>query len=143
MPGKQYARTIARSHRVTTCDNCEKLYHIKRGQSTVREWKPNANWNCPQCLIKSLPFANDLDSSADSWDEYLDMNTCLHNDKIDPLGEMSHTRQQYRNQELLLHYNINSLQNKFEETKIINEKLKATVIVLSYSIQYAELPNFS
>ena len=44
---------------------------------------------------------------------------------------MPHMRQQHHNQDLIVHQNINSLQNKIDELKVVNEKLRATVLILT------------
>ena len=133
---QECSRTIVRNHWAVLCDTFSNIYHIKCGQVAVSEynkWKSNTNtkWICPLCLINTLLFT--LDNSLNSTQENnLSMTNNSHdNNYDDPLEEMSSIRQKYHAQDLIFHYNINSLQKKFEEIKLINEKLKATIIVLT------------
>ena len=56
----------------------------------------------------------------------------------DPLQDLVDLKREHPNQQLLLHLNINSLPNKFDELKVINAELKAGIIVLT--IQRSILP---
>ena len=40
-------------------------------------------------------------------------------------------RKQQPNEALIIHLNINSLQNKFDELKTINDKIKASIVFIS------------
>ena len=40
-------------------------------------------------------------------------------------------RQEHSNRILMFHLNINSLQNKFDELKLLNDKMKSQIIFLS------------
>ena len=50
---------------------------------------------------------------------------------LDALQDFASIKQSHSRQDLLIHRNNNSLQNKFEELKFINEKIKASIIVLT------------
>ena len=52
-------------------------------------------------------------------------------EQLDPLQDFICIKQSHSIQDLLIHQNINSLQNKFEELKFINDKIKASIIVLT------------
>ena len=50
-------------------------------------------------------------------------------------------RQDYSNQILIVHLNINSLQNKFDELKLLNENMKAQIIFLTETKIDKSYPN--
>ena len=52
-------------------------------------------------------------------------------EQLDPLQDFVCIKQSHFRQDLLIHQNINSLQNMFEELKFIKDKIKAGIIVLT------------
>ncbi|CAH3117207.1 unnamed protein product, partial [Porites lobata] len=126
-------KTVARTHRALSCD------HI--------------SWICPPCLLSVLPFANTtlnstLNSSTDS-DDTGSLTPTRESEK-DPLQDLVDLKREHPNQQLLFHLNINSLQSKFDELKVINSELKAGIIVLtetkidsSYTNAQFSLPNYT
>lgn len=54
---------------------------------------------------------------------------------------MSNMRQTHHNQDLLIHLNINSIQNKFDELKEINKALKASLLILTETKIDCSYPN--
>ena len=67
----------------------------------------------------------------------------------DPLQDLVDLKREHPNQQLLLHLNINSLPNKFDELKVINAELKTGIIVLtetkidsSYTNAQFSLPDY-
>lgn len=139
-------RTIARNHRTINCSLCNLLCHIKCGGVSPAQYKDIVsggsvtNWSCSECVetLNFLPFANvsNLEDELNNSDMLLNLHSISRSgssmDSItDPLESMIQIKQTHHNQDLLLHLNINSLQNKFEELKLINDKLKASVIILT------------
>ena len=59
----------------------------------------------------------------------------------DPLEDASLLRQQHHSRDLLLHFNINSLQNKIEELRVINHEMKASIIILTETKIDSSYPN--
>jgi hypothetical protein len=104
---------------------------------------PKSNWECNWC---SLPF-NELSEgelvleleteniiSRQESDTGLGINA--NQGFINPFDNLNtksiiDERQTDSSETLIVHLNINSIQNKFEELKTLNEKLKAHVIAIS------------
>ena len=102
--------------------------------------------------LSVVPFANTtlnstLNSSTDS-DDTGSLTPTRESEK-DPLQDLVDLKREHPNQQLLFHLNINSLQSKFDELKVINSELKAGIIVLtetkidsSYTNAQFSLPNY-
>ena len=102
--------------------------------------------------LSVVPFANTtlnstLNSSTDS-DDTGSLTPTRESEK-DPLQDIVDLKREHPNQQLLFHLNINSLQSKFDELKVINSELKAGIIVLtetkidsSYTNAQFSLPNY-
>ena len=132
-------KTVARTHRALSCDQCDSWCHIKCGYVTPKQYREfqqmdSLSWICPPCLLSVLPFANTtlnstLNSSTGS-DDTGSLTPTRESEK-DPLQDLVDLKREHPNQQLLFHLNINSLQSKFDELKVINSELKAGIIVLT------------
>lgn len=80
-------------------------------------------WTCTKCLLEVLPTDLSLNPTIDVSHERNDSIHSASSEKH-PLCIMSNMRQIHRNHGLLVHLNINSIQNKFDELKESNKKLK-------------------
>ena len=78
-----------------------------------------SNWTCTKCLLEVLPTGLSLNLTIDVSQE---RNDSIHSASSErhPLCMMSNMRQTHHNNDL----NINSIQNKFDELKESNKKLK-------------------
>ena len=83
-------------------------------------------------IFNSLPSVISTRSTnySSDWDDTGPMTPTRESEK-DPLQDLVDLKREHPNQQLLLHLNINSLQNKFDELKVINAELKAGIIVLT------------
>lgn len=138
-------RTLAKNHRSAKCIECMHEFHMKCTGLTPSHFKKlplktlQTNFMCPQCTDSQLPFNKISDHSmllllSDQEAEYELFNSSMIEIKDlqhDPLQELLCIKQEHHNQGLLIHLNNNSLQNKFEGLKLINDKLKASIIVLT------------
>ncbi len=117
------------------CAECNYWYHIDcqdLTKSSCKYFSNNLNiaWTCSLC---SLPFRNtDLSSEAtvgicnspsniqgDTANQFLEKNSITEERKVNSSGTF------------IMHLNINSIQNKFEELKLLNDDLEAHVLVIS------------
>ena len=149
-------KTVAPTHRALSCDQCDSWCHMKCGYVTPKQYREfqqmdSLSWICPPCLLSVLPFANTtLNSTLNSSTGSNDTGslTPTRESEKDPLQDLVDLKREHPNQQLLFHLNINSLQSKFDELKVINSELKAGIIVLtetkidsSYTNAHFSLPN--
>ena len=123
-------RTMARNHRVMTCTECGRRTHIKCSRVSPKEYaqlqqKPSYTWYCTNCLLSFLPGYDDEASTEDVniIDTNLDLQVLRH-DIIDYRKDKHHDL-------MIAHLNINSVQNKLDDLKLLNRELKSQVIFLS------------
>lgn len=130
-------RTVARNHSVVRCQSCQFLYHIKCSGLTLKdyhryEFGMNRPWMFVSCLFSALPR---------------DQGFILLNDSINsrytPEGTDDDLQQAYNNESnfshrqanpvflRMAHLNINSIQNKFDELRLTNDKLKTGILVIT------------
>ena len=69
-------------------------------------------------------FGNELAEDSDLADTR--SHASLGNTEEDPLQQLLLVKKSHFKQGILMHLTINSLKNKFEELKLINEQLKAS-----------------
>ena len=76
---------------------------------------PPANWICPACFLTALPFA-DASILSDEGEYYAEtLNTSdLSNTRANSLPEVIKSRNDDDREILVMHLNINGVQNKFE-----------------------------
>ena len=142
---KTCERTLARNHRTMWCETCNLLYHLKCSGLSIKNYQQiqlntSSSWICTPCLYETLPVDLSFNSNHSANDLFQQQNESLHStaSEEDPLLIMSNKRQTHHNEDLLIHPNINSVQNKLDELKEINEKLKASIIILK-ELLYKEL----
>lgn len=107
-------------------------------------------WTSRRCILTFLPLDISFQSTNNSFNSgNADVSLSAWETEKDPLQDLINIKLAHNNQPLLYHLNINSLQNKFEELKLINDKLKAGIIVLtetkidsSYMDTQFSLPNY-
>ena len=123
-------RTMARNHRVMTCTECKRRTHITCSQVSLKEYaqlqqKPSYTTYCTNCLFSFLPGYDDEASTEDVniININLDLQVLRH-DIIDYRKDNHHDL-------MIAHLNINSLQNKLDNLKLLNRELKSQVIFLS------------
>ena len=89
------------------------------------------NWTCNWC---SLPF-NELNDSEIVHELNGEMQDAINEYEINRediyANSIIDDRENNSSEALIAHLNINSIQNKFDELKLLNEKLKAHVLVIS------------
>ena len=83
--------------------------------------------------------------SSDLEETYANQSTVdtsnLNHDELTELHHLIQKRKRQPNEALLIHLNINSLQNKFEELKSINDQLKSHIIFISETKIDKSYPN--
>ena len=134
-------RTVARNHRVLDCNDCKTQFHIKCVKVTPSQFKrmktQNSTWTCSVCIWKVLPFNWRISTSSESELDVSNHSFSAVTDIVeqqDPLEDMVSIKQTHFRQGLLIHQNINSLENKFEELKFINDKIKASIVLTETKI---------
>ena len=141
------ARTIARNYRAVFCDRCDIWCHIvKCGGVTPRSYKlmkmatENHAWMCNNCLWKQLPFTITNNFGKEATPEIsTEANNANHapstpqpNELQDAMNsQLIKNRDNNSREVLVVHLNINSIQNKFEELKLLNDSLKGQIIIIS------------
>ena len=93
-----------------TCTECGRRTHIKCSRVSPKEYaqlqqKPSYTWYCTNCLLSFLPGYDDEASTEDV--NIIDTNHDL----------------------MIAHLNINSVQNKLDDLKLLNRELKSQVIL--------------
>lgn len=91
-------------------------------------------WTCSVCIWKILPFSCSNSASSETELDVSYHSSSSESDKVeqlDPLQDFVCIKQSHSRRDLLVHQNINSLQNKFEELEFINDKIKVSIIVLT------------
>ena len=144
-------KTIAKKHRSLTCDSCRRTFHMKCGNKRVLKdfnilQRSKVIWICTTCTFAQLPF-NGLNASAmeslwlrdqavsndveqcNSPAETTITDQCCMNDESE--SWLMNERINTPNEFLVVHLNVNGIQSKFDELKILNGKLKAHIIFLS------------
>jgi len=115
--------------------------------------RPTIDWTCPLCSLPRLadsffleneeialtaegnyanellaqPNTNKMNNTPLHSQENVTVNNCDQRE----FDHFFQERQEYSNQIVIVHLNINSLQNKFDELKLLNEKMKSQIIFLS------------
>jgi len=129
-------------------------FHIKCGGVVVKDFHliqaVGKQWTSRRCILTFLPLDISFQSTNNSFNsDNADVSLSAWETEKDPLQDLINIKLAHNNQPLLYHLNINSLQNKFEELKLINDKLKAGIIVLtetkidsSYMDTQFSLPNY-
>ena len=137
-------RTIATNHRTMQCQTCKFHYHIKcAGISVDNHLQLQLRcscWTCTTCLLDAPPRDLSFNSTIDFSQEQNDSTHSIGSEE-DPLCIMSNMRQTHHNQDLLVHLNINSIQNKFDELKEINKALRARLLILTKTKIDCSYPN--
>ena len=143
-------KTLAKNHRKLRCNSSSGLHHIKCGHVKPTEFKrqfqsTETSWTCPQCVTKTLLAELLMAGVGNTSFESLflgegEENFCItnsfsetHNEQHanDPSSCILAKRQKKNGGLLIMHLNINSLQNKFEELKILINDFKAQVVFLT------------
>ena len=92
----------------------------------------NGSWICVVCLFQVLPQEISFNSLNDSLNDSVGSNSNIGDDANESLlVTLWNHRQAYPDLLLMAHLNINSVQNKFDELKLINNKLRAGILVLT------------
>ena len=120
----------------TTSSVLASLWIINHLQPQLRR----SCWACTMCLLDALPRDLSFISTIDFSQEQND-STHSTSSEEDPLRIMSNMRKRHHNQDLLVHLNINSIANKFDELKKINKKLKASLLILTQRKIDCSYPN--
>ena len=112
------------------------MYTSHTSQYKHLQYSTESSWSCNECLwaLNSLTFANvsniegELNVTDLSHD--LDDSSRSHHAGNDKDSLISH-RQAHPHLLFLAHLNINSLQSKFDELQLINNRLRAGILVLT------------
>ena len=132
-------RAVAKNHRVVRCIECDSQTHIKCGEVSPKEYNQRKyvnNWLCTKCLLSHLPGTEFLDFSFSDSDH---INSDTSNNSSCAFDEPDLLQQRKTQlQDILISYlNINSVQNKFEEFKILNNDIQCQAIILSETKIYS------
>ena len=143
-PCKECGKAVRSNQDVILCAECNIWSHAKCLGLTKAGFKyyldhPEIDW---KCLLCSLPFRCE-NYIFEVEEENKSANSSINNSKehgeyaneehLDTQGSQSILAERKNNSSsaFIMHLNINSIQNKFEELKQLNDCLKAHVIVLS------------
>ena len=155
-PCKECQRNARSNQNAILCANCQTWSHAKCLGFTNTQFKHYldnsqidwiCNWCClPFCNHSDLGFnaesniSNDFETSAiiqDQEGEYANIlptdgqrphnKACCHENN----SSIIDLRKENSSNALLMHPNINSIQNKFEDLTILNRSLKAQILVIS------------
>lgn len=139
-------RTVARNHRAVECCLCKSWCHIKCGSISPQTYKKLINtsalrWTCPACVqppTQSSNYESPLRETFNFSESFFDeqdegyVNEDLHMpSKEDWRPEIVKRRSKDSREILLMHPNVNSLQNKKEELERLINQFKAQVIFLT------------
>ena len=140
---KTCERTIARNHRTVRCQECQLPYHLKcsgLNMKNYRQMQSNMgySWICDLCLLATLPA--DLSFSSDFSESVVENR---RNDVIlcKSVPEVVQRRKKDSREILVMHLNVNSLQNKIEEVRMLVEQFKAHVVFLGETKIDGTYPN--
>ena len=134
-------KTIAKNHRAVQCGVCQFNFHMKCASISPKDYKTTMSWICSKCLQETLPVSLRVESEEALDQLALDASII---DSTDLLTFSPSLTAQARKQDnileegkrnfselLLVHLNVNSIQNKIDEIKLLNKDLKAQIIFLS------------
>ena len=148
-PCKECSKNVRNNQDALLCATCKIWSHAKclgMTKASFKYYLDNANldWTCSLC---SLPFGTtlgtdsnqELDTSTHTLTTFLERNTEYENGvdaNEDPPNSLESLtivdeRKANSSEALIVHLNVNSIQNKFEELRLLNEALKAHVLVIS------------
>ena len=138
---EQCERTMAKNSRSIQCVECECIKHLKCAGLTAKSSdRLETGWKCTKYSLKELPL---FDAPISPGVNEIPDNTHDAESKIDQDESYVHTLQptvcssivderKADSRELMIaHLNINSLQNKFDDLQILNDSLKAHILVVS------------
>lgn len=113
-----------------TCTECRRRTHIRCSRVSPKEYaqlhqKPSYTWNRTNCLFTFLPGYDDEASTKDV--DIIDINLDLQELRLDIIDY----RKDNHHDLMIAHLNINSVQNKLDDLKLLNRELKSQVIFLS------------
>ena len=121
-----------RNHRYV-CADCKQITHAKCTRLALNKCNTNTKcqaWKCDRCLLQTLPFFDVTNWSVciDEADESMVINeSSLQTSEPWIIEE----RKRNSTDLLLVHLNVNSIQNKHDDLKILNRELKSHIIFLT------------
>ena len=166
-PCKECEKSVRNNQNAMLCSECGLWIHAKclnMSTSTFKYFleRPAIEWTCPLCSLPRLgdsffledeeiittegnytnqlllqPNANKMNNTLFHSQENVAINNCGQQEFDLLLQE----RQEHSNRILMFHLNINSLQNKLEELKLLNDKMKSQIIFLSETKIDKSYPN--
>ena len=119
-------------NRTVRCQECQLPYHLKcSGLNTKNYLQMQSNmgysWICDLCLLATLPvdlsFSSDF-SESDVANRHNDVVLCKS------VPEVMQRKKKDSREILVMHLNVNSLQNMIEEVRMLVEQFKAQVVFL-------------
>lgn len=130
-------------NRTVRCQECQLPYHLKcSGLNTKNYLQMQSNmgysWICDLCLLATLPvnlsFSSDFSESSVAN---------RHNDVVlcKSVPEVVQRRKKDSREIMVMHLNVNSLQNKIEEVSMLVEQFKAQVVFLGETKIDGTYPN--
>ena len=122
-------RTVAKNHRAVQCKVCELWFHMKCASILSKDYKPSLSWMCSKCLLDVLPFNLSISSDEPENHDISISSSDPSPERLEPSILLE--RKKNYSDLLLVHLNINSIQNKFEELKLLNKELKSQLIFLT------------
>lgn len=144
-PCKECNKSVRNNQNAILCSECKHWFHAKCLHVSFKYYldQPNLDWICPMCSLLRLSdsfFSEEMDSidripEASNEIKYANQqmaDICDINNKDDS-SEFNHFirgRKEKPSEVLLIHLNINSLQNKFEELKSISDEAKPHIVFI-------------
>lgn len=166
-PCKECEKSVRNNQNAMLSSECGSWIHAKclnMSTSTFKYFleRPAIDWTCPLCSLPRLgdslfledkeiittegnyanklllqPNANEMNNTLLHSQENVAINNCGQQE----FDHFFKERQEHSNRILIFHLNINSLQNKFDELKLLNDKMKSQIIFLSETKIDKSYPN--
>lgn len=154
-PCKDCKKNVRNNQDALLCVACKVWSHAKCLGMSKEIFKyylnnPELDWVCSTCslpfnAISDADFAEELlfgvYSLLSRQETYIEADNANQESLNSSGNSIIEERQTNPSEALIIHLNINSLQNKFDELKILNETLKAHVLVISETKIDSSYPN--
>ena len=157
-PGVECVKPVEKSQEGILCADCGRWYYTgcagisKNMYCSYYMKHPDDDWSCVGCSTcnPSDSFFDDIQEESNYGNQasslpYVNLecesNASMINEYDMKLFGLLEDRKQQPDKGLIIHININSIQNKYDELKTLNEKLKSSVVFISETKIYHSYPN--
>ena len=147
-PCVECAKPVKKNQEGILCADCGRWYHAGCAGISKNKFRsyymkhPDDNWSCVECSMcnPTDSFFDDIQeesnygyqsSSSSHVNLEYESSVSIINEYDMKLFELLEDRNQQPDEGLIIHININSIQNKFDELKTPNDKLKSSIIFIS------------